>query len=121
MLFDGRRPDSTIDTFPRTEAGVFEAEGAMRNLVRADRLAALRIVLIWGTVMGLIAWMASSVLIGYLQVQRFTSFSGGPGSLITASLFVVTVSRAVWVGSLAGLVLMWLVRSGNGSDVSRGG
>jgi hypothetical protein len=45
----------------------------------------------------------------------------GLASLITASFFVVTVSRAVWVASLAGLFLMWLVRSGNGSDATRGG
>jgi len=121
VVFDGRHPDSMVESFPHTEGGLLDAEAALRNLVRADRLATFRIVLIWGTVVGLVAWMFSSVLIGYLQIQRFTSFGGGPGSLITASFFVVTVSRAVWVGSLAGLVLMWLVRSGGRSDASVGG
>jgi hypothetical protein len=47
-------------------------------------------------------------------------FIGGPGPFYFASVFVETVSRAVWVGSLAGLVLMWLVRSGGGADVRSG-
>src|SRR5436853_489318 len=37
---------------------------------RRDRLGVLRFVLIWGTVVGLVAFVASSVLVGYLQFHQ---------------------------------------------------
>jgi hypothetical protein len=109
---DDDRTGPPIVEFGEGEEDFNLADREFRRRVRAIRLfSALPTVLAWCVVVGVCIWVLTSLFITLwtlsLLPHSLQDQIDGPPTLVSAA---VAVSYNVWVGSLAVLIMLWLLR-----------
>jgi len=111
-VWDLRRPDQPLATYPKTDAGFGEAEEHFDRLRRSeprDR-ASLTIALRWALIAGLSFWVFAGGIYDVLYAKGAFA-SEGLSRLATVLLSISMIASRVWVAALVGLAALWLRRA----------
>jgi hypothetical protein len=106
------RTDPPLAEFGEDEEGFAEAEREYRRRTRAIRLFAIvPTYLAWAVVVGVTLWVVANVLISLwsLNLIRLETVAFDNDLFVWVQA-IISVTYALWVGSLAILIMLWLLR-----------
>jgi hypothetical protein len=119
-------PERPVALFPQTDEGLEEAEGEFHRLTKADRPRSGRLidtyvssagtrVLVSLVAVGVIVWIVAGAIFNIGYALGFRRFSFDQTTSPVDDLLIVTqtvefIAFRLWVGALAALGALWLVR-----------
>ncbi len=109
---DDDRSGLPIAEFGEDEEGFASADREFRHRVRMIRLfATVPTVLAWCVAVGVCVWVLTGLYLTLwtmsLLPRSFQEQVGGPPTFVSAAS---TMSYDIWVGALAVLIMLWLLR-----------
>src|SRR5437660_8706959 len=111
VVWDLEAGDEPIGRYSKDEVGFAEAQARFRSLRRTGRtLEPWQWVLVGAFALGLFCWIVAGAVQTALYFSGIYSPEGGPSEVFKVSNPVQAIGFRFWVGSLAVLVIEWLLR-----------